>query len=338
MYWQDTLAERLRAGLNAPWPVDSLARALQDQVQSTFLALQVQLDTAGTVLPVATKGAIALAPQKIGAFKGQQVFFPVVSGLSKAATWQLLPSLLLSFLLLLALGSVWALWHSQERKKQAWLQERETLLQQLAHTLMTPLSVASLALQRLQKKDFLPATAQRYLDLASEELGRMQHLGESLLLLEEQEERMELQSFLAQLPSWAPRDLLLQVQPPDVPTHLAISAKRLTLVLYVLLDNARKYAGEAAQLHIWVETEPHGVCVHVQDNGPGISDSEKEAIFTPYFRGVLAREGQKAGFGLGLYQARQLVTAVGGQLELVASRERHTGAHFLLRVDRLQKK
>ncbi|MGY6559602.1 MAG: sensor histidine kinase [Nitritalea sp.] len=335
MYWQDTLAERLRRGINAPWSIAALEAALNQDVQQLFPALEVQLADSSAHAVVLEQRGKALEKQRIGAFKGQQTFYPILSGLDRAAIRQLLPSLLLSLLLLIALGAVWLLWRMQEQKKQAWLQEREALLQQLAHTLMTPLSVASLALQRLQKKVVLPAAALRYVALADEELGRMRHLGESLLLLKEQEERLELRAFLAQLPTWAPSDLQLQIQPPEAPIHLAISEKRMTLVVYVLVDNARKYAGEAAQLQIWVEAEAQSCCIHVQDNGPGIPLKEKEAIFRPYFRGVLAQEGQKAGFGLGLYQAQQLLEAVGGQLKLVASPRESFGAHFQVSLKRI---
>jgi signal transduction histidine kinase len=52
----------------------------------------------------------------------------------------------------------------------------------------------------------------------------------------------------------------------------------------------------------------------VTDRGPGIPDSERLAIFTPYFRG--AHSGGTPGLGIGLYVAERFVSAHRGEIRI----------------------
>ena len=57
--------------------------------------------------------------------------------------------------------------------------------------------------------------------------------------------------------------------------------------------------------------------IRVRDDGDGIPDSDREAIFKPFRRGWNA--GAHEGSGLGLYLSRQLAERHGGRLELEPS-------------------
>jgi signal transduction histidine kinase len=63
---------------------------------------------------------------------------------------------------------------------------------------------------------------------------------------------------------------------------------------------------------------PGGAEIAVEDDGPGIPDSQKEALQEPFVRGDAARGMNKAtGFGLGLAIARAVAEKHGGTLELI---------------------
>ena len=55
-----------------------------------------------------------------------------------------------------------------------------------------------------------------------------------------------------------------------------------------------------------------GVCVEIEDSGPGIPESLASKIFAPFFTTKSAGEGT----GLGLYLSRRIVAEHGGTLEL----------------------
>lgn len=98
---------------------------------------------------------------------------------------------------------------------------------------------------------------------------------------------------------------------------------RLRLIIRNLLENASRYG----QPPFAVSAEQVGdeVRIHVEDSGAGIPEGEEEAIFERFQRGTGARSG---GTGLGLYLARNIALAHGGNL--IAGRSALGGAHFLL--------
>ena len=80
-----------------------------------------------------------------------------------------------------------------------------------------------------------------------------------------------------------------------------------------LIDNAVKYGGSA-----WVELvdREDALVLRVQDNGPGIPETELEAVFEPFRRLEASRNRGTGGSGLGLTIARQAVEQHGGALRL----------------------
>jgi signal transduction histidine kinase len=86
-----------------------------------------------------------------------------------------------------------------------------------------------------------------------------------------------------------------------------------------LVENGVNH-GEEVEIHI-EEVSPETLQVDVLDNGPGIPDSHKQAVFEPFVRGEPARTvGSHSGFGLGLSIVRSLVENHDGTVELLDRR------------------
>jgi signal transduction histidine kinase len=71
------------------------------------------------------------------------------------------------------------------------------------------------------------------------------------------------------------------------------------------------------------------VTLRVQSPGNPIPAAERNKIFDRYYRGSDARQSV-AGSGLGLYVARKIAVALGGNLELEAERDPSDGVAFRL--------
>jgi len=100
--------------------------------------------------------------------------------------------------------------------------------------------------------------------------------------------------------------------PPDLPSVRG-DAAQLERVFANLLENAGRYAGRAP-VSVNATRTGSKVIVSVVDQGPGITETELQRIFEPFYRGSEADSAQWTGSGLGLAIARGFVEAGGGTL------------------------
>jgi two-component system sensor histidine kinase KdpD len=95
-----------------------------------------------------------------------------------------------------------------------------------------------------------------------------------------------------------------------------------------LVSNAIKYA-PTGPIEVTVSRAGPKVVVAVSDDGPGIPLADQERIFDRFER--LDTRTTQAGTGLGLYIARQLAAAMGGELTVHSTPG--AGTTFELRLD-----
>lgn len=101
--------------------------------------------------------------------------------------------------------------------------------------------------------------------------------------------------------------------PDDRLPHCTCDGERITQVLSILIDNAFSYtpSGGTITLSLMYDSSSFGICV--SDNGPGIPDGQKEAIFERFHRLDSSRK-DKSHFGLGLSIAKEIMTLHKGAL------------------------
>ena len=89
------------------------------------------------------------------------------------------------------------------------------------------------------------------------------------------------------------------------PDHLA-------RVISNLLDNATKHADSHVAIH--VTAERGRVTIDIDDDGPGIPESERETVFERFTRTDESRTRDDGGTGLGLAIAREIITSHDGTI------------------------
>jgi PAS domain S-box-containing protein len=114
-----------------------------------------------------------------------------------------------------------------------------------------------------------------------------------------------------------------------------IDPKRLSLVMVNLLENAIRYNVENGEVIVKAEVIPGKpfVEVSVKDTGIGIPAESIEKIFTKFYRADNALKAQTEGSGLGLYIAKTIVNAHGGEIWVESELNRGTTVHFTLPTD-----
>src|SRR5262249_21400980 len=90
---------------------------------------------------------------------------------------------------------------------------------------------------------------------------------------------------------------------------------KLDKVFFNLISNALKFTPRGGRVVVRLETAKEHVAVVVDDDGPGISEEQKAALFWRFRAGTHTSLEQE-GSGLGLALAKELVELHGGKIEL----------------------
>jgi heavy metal sensor kinase len=198
-----------------------------------------------------------------------------------------------------------------------------------SHELRTPLtsmrSVGEVALQGT----LTPAKYREVIGSMLEEVSRLTHLVDSLLLLTRADsgttqparERVELSALTGSVADH------LRILAEEKQQSLSVDAPArvetlcdpaiLRLGLMNLLHNAIKYTPAGGAIHVRAMAGESGQpLIEVQDSGPGIAPAHRERIFERFYRADTGLNGESAGVGLGLAIASWAVAANGGRIEL----------------------
>jgi signal transduction histidine kinase len=103
-------------------------------------------------------------------------------------------------------------------------------------------------------------------------------------------------------------------------------------ILGNLLDNAAKHAPDRAPVRVAAERVGALAVLSVEDTGPGVPPADRERIFERFTQLDSGATRLAGGVGLGLYIARQLANAQGGELLLADTTPPGQGARFELRL------
>lgn len=107
---------------------------------------------------------------------------------------------------------------------------------------------------------------------------------------------------------------------PDLAAPRMVDTARLLQVIGNLMANAIKFTTVGSvSLQAWPERGSDGkqyVCIEVEDTGSGVPREAAERIFSPFEQIDVSSKRKHGGLGLGLYIARRLAVAMGGDITL----------------------
>lgn len=90
---------------------------------------------------------------------------------------------------------------------------------------------------------------------------------------------------------------------------------RIEQVMVNLLTNALKYSPNDSEITVTVSKEKDSAKVEVKDEGIGISEEDKENVFTKFFQVEKDKE-LKEGLGLGLYISSEIIAKHNGKIKV----------------------
>ncbi|WP_343213391.1 ATP-binding protein [Archangium violaceum] len=224
------------------------------------------------------------------------------------------------------------------------VEARDEFVAIATHELRTPLSALSLQLVSLQRAVDAgnmptPERLKQSLVMAQRQTERLEQLVNHLLdvsristgRLELELEEVDLSEVVRRLVMRFEEKLAeagcVAVVDADAPVRARVDRLRVEQVLMNLLSNAMKYApGQPVELS--VARQGTEAVLGVRDYGPGISPEAQARVFERYQRA--SGRHSRESLGLGLYVARQLARAHGGELSVESTPGQ--GSLFRLRL------
>lgn len=215
----------------------------------------------------------------------------------------------ITFLIVILLGA-WVVYRAVRRHFKVQQQQQQFMMA-VTHELKTPIAVAKLNLETLQKYSLEPAQQQKLIRTTLDETARLNFLTNNILVSSQLEYKgfnstKEELNFSALL-----QDCLsdLQKRFPDrkvettVTRDLELTGDALLLQMLInnLLENAIKYAPQERPILVELDRQGQQIVLQIADEGPGIPDSEKSKIFSRFYRIGNEETRTAKGTGLGLY-------------------------------------
>lgn len=207
-------------------------------------------------------------------------------------------------------------------------QERQNLVNLVAHDLKNPLTSVLFASEMLMQEDCNPERAPRYLQVIHE--ATQDAIGYIRSYLETQSRRERrghegspriasmrdavewlVSRYALQLEA---RGIRITTQLPEQPCMVGIEAMVLRQVAENLVTNVGKYAAGGGTLDFQVRAGAAGYWqLLVSDRGPGIPAFKQRELFKPFTR-LVEGDGDGNSSGLGLSLAREIIMNAGGHL------------------------
>lgn len=113
-----------------------------------------------------------------------------------------------------------------------------------------------------------------------------------------------------------------------------IDENKMRQVFDNLISNAVKYSRIGGKVELGCEEKNDGnLIISIKDNGIGIPKYQQKRVFSKFFRGDNAITAQTDGTGLGLYIAKAIVEAHGGEMWFESEKDKGTTFYFSLPIN-----
>ena len=228
----------------------------------------------------------------------------------------------ITFLLVIVAGAGVVFYLVRRQLQQS--QQQQNFLMALTHELKTPIAVAKLNLETLQKRKLEEQQQQRLIQTTLQEANRLNSLCNNMLLSSQIDARGLTMSNeeinISELAASCTGDYIQRFPGKKISAaitpELFTQGDRLLLQMAVnnLIDNAIKYSPKEGCITVELAAENKWVIIKVKDEGKGIEAAEKLRIFTKFYRIGNAATKAAKGTGLGLYLTRKIVQEHNGNI------------------------
>ncbi|GAA1368132.1 sensor histidine kinase [Peribacillus frigoritolerans] len=206
---------------------------------------------------------------------------------------------------------------------QANFEKQEQFVSNASHELKTPLTVIESYASLLKRKGLeRPDLFDESIEAIHSEAIRMREMTEQMLLLAKHQEKWNIEKENVNL-----TDIMAELakvyknaynRTVEIYSGDAIEAvtdvQKLKQLLFIFLDNARKYSDEL--ISVYIGQTGNESYIRIEDRGDGIPKAELPKVFDRFYRVDKARNRKQGGSGLGLSVAKEIADAIDVRIEM----------------------
>jgi two-component system, OmpR family, sensor histidine kinase CiaH len=219
-----------------------------------------------------------------------------------------------AFLLLITVGAVFI--YRSVRKQFIMQQQQQNFMMAVTHELKTPISVARLNLETIQKYQLDPEKQKKLIRMTLDETTRLNSLTNNILVSSQLEgggyqssmEELDLSDLLKDrmqdFRNRFPERSFTEEITPDI--DLKGDALLLQMLINNLVENAIKYAPKETPIMARLFKQGSNLHLIINDLGSGVPDSEKKKVFNKFYRVGNESTRKTQGTGLGLYLCQSI--------------------------------
>lgn len=220
----------------------------------------------------------------------------------------------ITFLALILVGAVFV--YRAVRRQLRTQQQQQNFMMAVTHELKTPIAVAKLNLETIQKHQLDETKRQKLIQMTLQEANRLNDLTNNILVSSQLEGssysiakeelnlsdlvKKSLSDFKNRFPDRQWKEAIAEE------IELTGDALLLTILVNNLLENALKYSPRSKPIECRLQRRNNLVMLEVIDQGQGIAAEEKKKIFEKFYR--IGNEDTRTakGTGLGLYLCKKI--------------------------------
>jgi signal transduction histidine kinase len=218
------------------------------------------------------------------------------------------------FLIVILIGAVFV--YRATRRHLTLSQQQQNFMMAVTHELKTPIAVARLNLETLQKRRLEEHQQQKLINISLQEVNRLNSLCNNILLASQ----LDTGEYKISKNEVNITDLARRVYADfgdrnpnrkmhgDFENNLYVTGEELLLEMIMsnLIENAFKYSPKDSLVDISLFKDNEGIHFRVADEGPGIAEEERSKIFEKFYRVGNEATRTTKGTGLGLYLCKQI--------------------------------
>jgi signal transduction histidine kinase len=214
----------------------------------------------------------------------------------------------ITFLILILIGAFFV--YRAVRRQFRLQYQQQNFMMAITHELKTPISVAKLNLETIQKYQLDPEKQKKLIRMTLQETSRLDTLINNILVSSQLEgggyvfskEELDFSSLVKDCIKQAKSRYPERTFTEEIEEEIEIAGDPLLLQLMIsnLLENAVKYSPKEEPIICKLHKVNNEVLLNIIDRGIGIADNEKSKIFEKFYRtgNESTRKAQVTGLGL----------------------------------------